>query len=71
MRLIDADSLKDKLVSLNDYKKVCEIIDNAPAVDSINTAINIIKDCCNTNIGCIDCPMNPNCNEFPHRWEEV
>lgn len=33
MRLIDADRLKDKLVSLRDYRQVCEIINNAPTVE--------------------------------------
>lgn len=32
IRLIDADRLTDKLVGLNDYRKVCEIINNSPII---------------------------------------
>lgn len=42
-----------------------------PTVDNLNMAINTIKDVCEANISCFDCPMIPNCNEFPPRWEEV
>lgn len=41
IRLIDADSLKDKLVSLNDYKKACEIINNSPIIE-VNSSVHWI-----------------------------
>lgn len=41
------------------------------SIDELNEAINIIKNVCIANIGCEDCPMRPNCNEFPTRWEEI
>lgn len=74
MRLIDVDKLKELEPHYSEdcYRVFYEYeIDNAPIVDKLNVAINIIKDVCNTNSNCVDCPMNPNCNEFPTRWEEV
>ena len=40
-------------------------------IDIINQSISNIKMLCNSMAGCVDCPMNSNCNEFPTRWEEV
>ena len=40
-------------------------------ISDLNFSINTIKALCNSQIGCIDCPMNKNCNEFPPKWEEV
>lgn len=40
-RLIDADSLKDKLVALKDYKQICEIINNSPTVE-VNSSVHWI-----------------------------
>ena len=40
-------------------------------VDDLNFSINTIKALCSSQAGCIDCPMNKNCNELPPKWEEV
>ena len=40
-------------------------------IDIINQSIINIKTLCNSMAGCVDCPMNTNCNEFPPRWEVV
>ena len=40
-------------------------------LDKLNEAINIIKNVCSTYSNCVDCPMNPNCNESPTQWNEV
>ena len=37
----------------------------------LNFSINTIKSLCNSQLGCIDCPMNKNCNEFPPNWDEI
>lgn len=39
--------------------------------DKVNEAIRTIKQLCMSKICCNECPMNPNCNEFPSRWDEV
>ena len=40
-------------------------------IADLNFSINTIKALCISKSGCIDCPMNKNCNEFPPKWEEV
>ena len=40
-------------------------------IDIINLSISNIKRLCISMAGCMDCPMNGNCNEFPPHWEEV
>lgn len=40
-------------------------------LDKLNDSILFIKNVCETNNACIECPMNYNCNEHPARWEAV
>lgn len=34
----------------------------------LNDAIMNISLLCKAHEGCVECPMNPNCNEYPGNW---
>ena len=39
--------------------------------DKLNDAIKTIKELCEVQKACIECPMNCNCGTYPADWKET
>ena len=65
IRLSDRPQGKWSRYKRSRYKRMCGMSN-----DKLNDAIKTIKELCEVQKACIECPMNCNCGNCPKDWED-